>query len=304
MTTGLRRPASPDTRQGAWEWGTGRLRAAGLSGAAARLEAEVLLRHAAVLTREELFTRPGDALPAWAAAAFAALIAQREAGRPTAYLVGHREFFGVEFAVDERVLIPRPETERLVEVARDALADHPAPVIVEVGTGSGAVAVTLARLLPRARLFATDCSEGALEVARKNAARQQVADRITWIRGDGLSPLTGQGLEDAVDAVVSNPPYVPTPDLAALPREVREYEPRVALDGGPDGLSVHRPIIAEAGRYLRRGGTLALEVTALGEQARAVAGLIAAQGRFAPARIVRDYAGLDRIVVAARGAEA
>ncbi len=291
---------APETRQGAWEWGAGRLRTAGLAGADARLEAEILLRHAAGLTREELFTRPGDPLPAFAAAAFAALIAQREAGRPAAYLVGHREFFGIEFAVDERVLIPRPETERLVEVVRDALAGYPAPVIVEVGTGSGAVAVTLARLLPGARLIATDCSEGAIEVARKNAARQQVADRITWLRGDGLSPLAGRGLEDAVDAVVSNPPYVRTPDLGALPCEVREYEPRVALDGGPDGLSVHRRIIAAAGRYLRPGGVLALEVTAVGHQARSVAGLIAAQRGFAPPHVVRDYAGLDRIVVAAR----
>jgi release factor glutamine methyltransferase len=305
-TVVLHRPATAclDTRQTAWAWGAARLGAAGLAGEEARLEAEVLLRHAAALTREELFTRPADPLPPQAAASFAALIEQRATGRPTAYLVGHREFFGAKFMVDERVLIPRPETECLVEVVRDGLVAHLAPVIVEIGTGSGAVAITLARLLPRARVIATDCSGGALEMARMNAARLGVADRITWIRGDGLLPLAGLGLEDAVDAVVSNPPYVRTSDLAVLPREVREHEPRAALDGGPDGLSVHRAIIGEADRYLRASGALVLEVAALGDQARAVAALVAARPGFAPPRIVRDYAGLDRIVVAARGGEA
>ncbi len=300
-TAGPRRPeGAPDTRRAAWEWGAARLRTAGLASEEARAEAEVLLRHAASITREELFTRPDARLAAPASAAFATLVARRETGRPTAYLVGHRAFFGMEFAVDERVLIPRPETELLVEIVRDALASYTAPVIVEIGTGSGAVVITLARLLPGARVIATEYSGGAIDVARANAKRQGVEDRIIWIQGDGLAPIAGRGLEGAVDALVSNPPYVPTPDLAALPREVREHEPRVALDGGPDGLAVHRQIITDAGRYVRRGGILALEVAAIGRQAQAVAELIAAQGGFAPARIARDYAGLDRVVVATR----
>ncbi len=288
------------SRQAAWEWAAALLRAAGVPAGEARLESEVLLRHAAALSREELFTRPAAPLPPEAAAAFAALVAQREAGRPTAYLVGHREFFGLDLIVDERVLIPRPETERLVEVVRDTLADHPAPVVVEIGTGCGAVAIALACLVPRARTFATDCSAGALEVARVNAARHGVADRITWVEGDGLSAIEGRGLLDGVDALVSNPPYLPTADLAALPREVREHEPRVALDGGPDGLAVHSKIIAGAGRYVRPGGTLALEVAAIDDQAHTVAGLIATVGGYATPRVVRDYAGLERVVVAAR----
>lgn len=290
------------TRQAAWDWGAAHLRALGIAPEEARLEAEVLLRHATGLSREELFTRPTATVAPPAFAAYAAVIAQRAAGRPAAYLVGHREFFGIDLIVDERVLIPRPETERLVEIVRDALGGHPAPVIVEIGTGSGAVAIALARLLPRARTVATDWSSVALEVARVNAARHGVAERITWIEGDGLAPLAGRGLEGAVDALVSNPPYIPTADLAGLPREVRDHEPRAALDGGPDGLAVHRRIITAAARYLGAGGLLALEVAAIGDQARAVTGLIAAEGAFTAPRIVSDYAGAERVVAAIRGA--
>jgi len=297
------RATPPTTRQAAWDRGAGRLRALGLAVEEARLEAEVLLRHAAALSREELFTRPGAPLGASSAAAYAALIEARAAGRPTAYLVGRREFFGFEVLVDERVLIPRPETERLVETVREALAERPAPLIVEIGTGSGAVAIALARLFPRARAIATDCSATALDVARLNAAHQRVADRITWAEGGGLDPLAWRGLEGAVDALVSNPPYIPTRDLADLPREIRDHEPRVALDGGDDGLAVHRRLVAGAARYLRPGGVLALEVAAVHAQARAVAGLLAAEGAaFAAPRIVQDYTGAERIVCAIRGA--
>lgn len=288
------------TRRAAWQWGEARLRARGMSPEEARLDAEVLLRHAAALSREELLIRPEAALASRAAAAYAGLIAQRVAGRPTAYLVGHREFFGLDLCVDGRVLIPRPETERLVEVVRDALREHPAPLIVDVGTGSGAVAIALARALPRARLVATDSSAGALEVARLNAARCGVRGRIEWGEGSGLVPLAGKGLEETVDALVSNPPYIPTAEIRRLPEEVRNHEPPEALDGGPDGLAVHRTLVAGAPRYLRPGGLLAVEVGATGDQAKAVAVLIAAEGGYAPPIIVRDFAGAERVVIAAK----
>ncbi len=308
------------TRQAAWDWGAGRLCQRGLAAAEARLEAEVLLRHAAGVSREELLVRPGAPLPPDAAAAYATLIERRLAGSPTAYLVGHREFFGLDFIVDERVLIPRPETERLVEVARERLSGLPAPLIADIGTGSGAVAIALALALPRARVVATDVSPEALAVARLNAVRHGVADRIAWGEGDALDPLAALGLEGRVDAIVSNPPYIPTAALASLPEEIREHEPRAALDGGPDGLAVLRRVIAEGPRYLRPGGLLALEVAA-GGQARVVAALVAAAGTYAgwppsqrrapavaPRRegvrgpwIVRDYAGIERVVVATRG---
>jgi len=269
----------------------------------AALEAEVLLRHAAGISREEFLTRPAAGLTGSESAAYAALVALRAEGRPTAYLVGHREFFGLTICVDERVLIPRPETERLVEVVNNALRDHPAPLVVEIGTGSGAVAVALARSLPRARIVATDCSAGALDVARGNAARAGVAAHIAWVEGTGLQPLSARGLAGLVDGLVANPPYIPTAEIARLSREVRDHEPRGALDGGPDGLAVHRQIIGDAARYLRHGGVLALEVASLWNQARAVAELIIAAGVSAAPRIVRDYAGAERVVLAVRNGD-
>jgi len=297
--TDERTGASAWSRQTAWGWGAARLAGADLDPGDARLEAEILLRHAVGLSREELLARPRLALPHAAASAYAASIEKRAAGTPSAYLIGRREFFGVDMVVDERVMIPRPETERLVEVLADILRDRRAPLVVDVGTGSGAIAIALARLMPQARLLATDVSPAALEVARLNAARTGVVDRIAWGEGPNLDPLAGRGLEGTLDALVANPPYIPTAEVARLPREVRDHEPPVALDGGPDGLAVHRVLIEGAGAYLSHGGILALEVAALWDQARAVVGLIAATGTFGPARVVRDYAGAERVVIAA-----
>jgi release factor glutamine methyltransferase len=288
------------TREEARAWGAGRLLAAGLDSRDAWVEADLLFRHAAGLTREETLLRPSAALPDGAAEAFASLIARRAAGCPSAYLTGRCEFYGIALDVDPRVLIPRPETERLVEVAAAALAAHPAPVIVDVGTGSGAIALALAHLVPDARVIAIDVSEDALAVARGNAERLDLAARVTWCRGDALDALAGIVPPAGVDAICANPPYVPTCDMASLAREIREHEPRVALDGGPDGLVVHRRIVAAASAYLRPGGVLVLETTALGRQAHAVAALIAAQEAFTPAQIILDYAGLERVVVARR----
>ncbi len=259
----------------------------------------MLLRHAAGLSREELFLHPDAVLAREAGALFAQLVAGRAAGCPTAYLVGSREFYGVDLRVDARVLIPRPETEVLVEAVCEALGEVLAPVIVEVGTGSGAVAVALARTLSRAHIVATDRSLPALDVARENARRHGVAGRITWVAGDALEALAGMGLEGAVHGVCANPPYIPTAEWERLPREVRDFEPREALDGGPDGLAVHRRIISGCGRYLRPGGVLALEIGTRG-QAREVAALAEATGIFGTPRVVSDYAGAERVVVARR----
>ncbi|HKX18121.1 MAG TPA: peptide chain release factor N(5)-glutamine methyltransferase, partial [bacterium] len=225
---------------------------------------------------------------------------RRAAGCPSAYLVGRREFCGLVFDVDARVLIPRPETERLVEVVAAGLRPRPAPLIVDVGTGSGAIALALLHLLPGACAVATDVSSAALEVARANSERLGLTGRVTWRCGDGLKALAGVVPVAGADAVCANPPYVPSADVETLAREVREHEPRAALDGGPDGLVVHRRIVEGAAVYLRPGGVLALETCAEGHQAHAVAALIAGTGGFARAEIVQDYAGLDRVVVAAR----
>jgi release factor glutamine methyltransferase len=288
------------SRREAWTWGVDRLRDAGIDVATAPLEAEVLLRHAAGISREELLARPGSHLDARASSVYRSLIARRAAAVPVSYLVGRREFFGIELAVDRHVLIPRPETEHLVEVVVRALGTHAAPLVVDVGTGSGAIAIAVARALPGASVLATDISGAALRLARRNAVCCGVAPRITWAQGPGLRPLDRLVGGGRVDAVVSNPPYIPTSEIVDLPREVREHEPLAALDGGPDGLAVHREIIAGAGRYLARGGTLALEVAASWNQAGAVAGLIAATGQFGVPRMIRDYAGMERVVVATR----
>lgn len=288
------------TRQDARAWGLLRLRDAGLDPRDAWVEADLLLRHAAGLTREETLLRPSAPVAPEAGEAYAALIARRAAGWPSAYLTGRREFCGLLLDVDPRVLIPRPETERLVEVAAAALSARPAPLIVDVGTGSGAIVLALMHLLPGARAVATDLSDGSLAVARANAERLGLARRITWRRGDALDALAGVVPPGGADAICANPPYVPTGEVDALAREIYEHEPRAALDGGPDGLAVHRRIVAAAAPYLRPGGLLILETSALGRQARAAAALIASEGTFAPAEIVRDYAGLERVVVAAR----
>ncbi len=286
------------SRREAWAWGADRLQRAGTPEAAALLEAEVLLRCATGLSREELLARPSCELEEAALVGYADVIARRVGGVPTAYIVGRREFFGLELLVDGRALIPRPETEHLVDVVTAALGGRAAPVVVDIGTGSGAVAIAIARALPFARVLATDVSAAALDLARQNAAGFRVEDRITWALGSALDPLdrlTGGG---SVDAIVSNPPYIPTSEVARLPKEVREHEPAAALDGGPDGLDVHRAIVGGAARYLVPGGMLALEVAALWDQAATVAGLIAATRAFDAPGIVRDYAGADRIVVA------
>lgn len=288
------------SRREAWTWGAERLGAAGI-GAAAPLEAELLLRHAAGISREELLARPGSRLHARASSVYRRLIARRAAAVPVGYLVGHREFFGIEFAVDRHVLIPRPETEHLVEVVVRELRAHPAPRVVDVGTGSGAVAIAVARALPRVTVLATDVSAAALRMARRNVVRCGVADRIVLARGSGLGPLDRLGGDGRVDAVVSNPPYIPTSEVPNLPPEVRGHEPLVALDGGPDGLVVHREVVAGAARHLTPGGVLALEVAAGWDQAAAVARLIEATRQFGLPRIVRDYAGMERVVVARRG---
>jgi release factor glutamine methyltransferase len=301
--------ANPRARRGAWVgrqdarmWGAGRLIAAGLESREAWVEADLLLRHAAGLTREETLLRPSAPLPDGAADAFASLIERRAAGWPSAYLTGRCEFYGLSLEVDPRVLIPRPETERLVEVVAGALAAHPAPVIVDVGTGSGAIALALAHVIAGARVVATDVSEDALAVARANAEHLGLAARVVWRVGDVLDALAGVVAPLSADAICANPPYVPSDEIAGLAREIREHEPRLALDGGPDGLVLHRRIIAAAGAYLRDGGVLALETTSLGRQAHAVAALIGAGGVFTPARIVRDHAGLERAVIARRRA--
>lgn len=223
-----------------------------------------------------------------------AFFARRAAREPLQYILGTQDFCGLEFAVGPEVLIPRPETERLVEAFARQRLSTPAPIVLDIGTGSGCIAVALARLLPGAVLFATDRSAGALRIARQNAARHGVEGRVTFVAGDLFEPLRGLGLEGQVAGIVSNPPYIPEGELAGLQPEVQSFEPRLALVGGADGLAIVRRLVAEAPEFLTPSGTLMVEV---GQgQAGEVVRIAAMQGAYGPATIIRDAAGIERVV--------
>lgn len=222
------------------------------------------------------------------------LFARRAAREPLQYLLGSQEFCGLDFLVDRSVLIPRPETELLVEqVVQHDFRTWPL-IIADIGTGSGCIAVALARALPTAVLYATDRSQDALRIAEHNATRHGVKDRVRFLVGDLFEPLRAHRLEGKVAAVVSNPPYIPDRELLELQPEVRMFEPRLALAGGGDGLEFHRRLLRDAMEFLAPGGLLVFEV---GQgQAGRLSEIAVAQGGYAQADLVRDAAGIDRVV--------
>jgi release factor glutamine methyltransferase len=221
-----------------------------------RPDAALLLRHALRIDAAEMFAHDERVLTPEQAEQFQALIEQRRSGKPIQYIIGQQEFFGLPFLVTPDVLIPRPETEHLVEatIARLQYVQHPR--IVDVGTGSGAIAVALAHALPQAQIVALDISPAALKVAAENAARNGVADRIRFAESDILAAVAGESF----DAVVSNPPYITLSERASLPVEVREYEPSSALFAGPTGLEIYERLIEEALHVLIPGGWLLMEI--------------------------------------------
>jgi len=252
---------------------------------APRLEAEVLLAHVTGLPRTALLAHPERSLPAARQIAYRGLLRRRAASHPLPYLTGRVEFYGLELAVTPDVLIPRPETETLVEMA---LERRPATV-VDVGTGSGCIAVALAVHLPGARVYATDISAPALRVAAANARRHGVQDRVRLIRCDLVGPLRGP-----FDLIVSNPPYVAEEEWGHLPRSVRQHEPALALHGGPDGLAVARRLLESAPPLLGPSGALLVEIgAAQGERAAALARSLLPKGHVA---IHPDLAGRDRVL--------
>jgi release factor glutamine methyltransferase len=256
-----------------------------------RADAEVLLAQALDTTRAGLIARACDALPPAVEAVFAAYVARRAAREPMQYVVGEREFWSLPFAVDRRVLVPRPETELVVETAL-RVAPH-ARRVLDVGTGSGAIAAVLARELPTARVWASDVDPDALAVARANLARH--APGVALVRGDLLAPFR----DGAFDLVVSNPPYVGEDEVATLPPEVRDHEPRVALVAGRDGRAALAALVGEAPRVLAPGGRLVVEMGA--GQAADVRRLVEGTRQYEQVEVVRDHAGIDRVLVAWEG---
>jgi release factor glutamine methyltransferase len=266
-----------------------RLAAAGID--SARLDAEVLLAHALGVARSGLYTRLRDVVPAAAAERFEALLARRVRREPVAYLIGMQEFWSLPFAVTPAVLIPRPETELLVELALDHLPAAAPRAVLDVGTGSGCIAVAIAHERSGARITALDISRAALEVARRNAAAHGVAARISFAESDIFDGLAAGA---TFDLIVSNPPYL-APGDATSPELA--FEPRDALMAGTDGLDVIRRLIAGAAARLCPGGRLVMEI---GQgQAAAVVALAAAAG-LVDARVVPDLAGIPRALVAQR----
>jgi release factor glutamine methyltransferase len=258
-----------------------------------RLDAELILAHLLGWPRARLLAERDHPVPPDLSAAFTGLVARRADGEPVAYLVGHKEFYGIDLAVDRRVLVPRPETELLVELAiaaaRRIAAGRAAPLhIADIGTGSGAIAVALAVHLPNARIDAVDISAEALEVAQANVARHGLAGRVRLLQGDLLAPLEGPA-----DMIVSNPPYT---ILAEVEPNVYAHEPHLALEGGPDGVDLYRRLLAGAPAMLRPGGALLCEIGAW--QGQLVAALARAAFPAAAVRIVQDLAGRDRVVQA------
>ena len=270
-----------------------------------RLDAELLLAAALGVERTGLLRAPERELTADEARRLEGYVARREAHEPVAYIRGRRAFRTLELEVSPAVLIPRPETETLVDVALEVLAAVPVradgaaeyePRVLDVGSGSGCIALALAAEDPFVRVTAVDVDEAAADVARRNAARLGLGGRVEVLVSDLLA-----GLEpDAwFDLVVSNPPYVPAGEYEALEINVRGYEPRLALHGGTDGLDVYRRLLPQAACALRPGGTLAVEVGA--GESEAVAELFAATGMYEPARVRADLAGIPRVVWARRG---
>lgn len=253
------------------------------------------MAHTLQQDRTWLFTHSGTLLSPAQIAAFQQQVARRNQREPVAYIVQQRAFFGLDFWVTPDVLVPRPETELLVETALELAQQHPsgAPLaLADVGTGSGCIAVALARHLPQARVWASDISPAALAVARKNAALHGVAQRITFTKGDLLT-----GLPNALDLIVSNPPYVAQAVVASpdtMP-EVRLFEPRLALDGGPSGLEVIERLLAQAATRLQPAGSLLVEIGF--DQGQAVHALAKQYFPAATVRIKPDLAGLDRLLV-------
>jgi release factor glutamine methyltransferase len=258
-----------------------------------RLDAEVLLAHVLEWPRVQLYTHFEQEVEEAPRSSFRELVKRRSEGAPVAYLVGRKEFFSLSLIVSPAVLIPRPDTETAVVVALDCLKGKPAPRVVDVGTGSGCLALAIAKHHPTAQVLAIDLSEDALAVARKNAEILGLLDRIEFRRGDLLATAAQDG---PFDMIVSNPPYIASGEIAKLERGVRDFEPHLALDGGPDGLRVVDRLIEQARTMLSLGGDLILEIGS--EQEMPVRALIASREGFAPSATIRDAANYPRVIAA------
>ncbi len=277
----------------------------------ARLETELLLSHVLSLPRIELYVQHDRQLSQDELARYKALFKRRLAWEPVQYVTGTSAFMMAEFEVTPATLIPRPETEAMTEIAIGLIVGQAGDdgtesetggrlLLADIGTGSGVIAITLAQKFPEAEVVATDISADALSVAARNAERIGVSERIRFAEGTGVEPLAAAGFQGKLSGIVSNPPYVCSGDMETLPREVREFEPGVALDGGSDGLDCIRCLAQDGPEFLADGGSMVIE---FGEgQAGAVRELM--EKRLGCVEIHKDYAGRDRIATGIKSTEA
>lgn len=277
-------------------WARQSLVQAGVSNGAQ--EARWLLEHALAVRSHQLVSQVDRLVSPDVWACIESLVARRVAREPLQYLLGTQEFCGLEFAVSSAVLIPRPETELLIYHVMDHVRSLPDATIVDVGTGSGCLSITLAARLKGQRVIAIDRSPEALAVAQANAMRHGVRDRIEWLEGDLLSPLHARQAADTIDVIVSNPPYISESDWTGLEPEVRVFEPRMALVGGVQGTEFHERLLRESREFLVPGGWLVMEMGA--GQAPTVRRLVAEIGGYGGLRIIEDAAGIERVVMTQR----
>lgn len=263
-----------------------------------RLQAEVLLQHLLGWSKVKVLTEDLSPFPPEKLAVFQTMVTRRLAGEPLQYIVGVQEFYGRDFWVNPSVLIPRPETEFLIEEILKRRAwwkqAQDTPRIADIGTGSGAIAVTLALEWPSAEVYTVDLSADAIRTAQENASRLEA--RVQFLQGDLVNPLLERGVQ--LDVLVSNPPYIPSSDINELAVEVREHEPRLALDGGPDGLAPYRRITKALPRLMRENGPALVAFEVGIGQAEAVADMTRTNWPGAATHIVQDLQGIDRVVLA------
>ncbi len=269
-----------------------RFERAGISADEAAIDAEVLARHVLGWDRAVLITQGHEHPPPGFDRSFEALVQRRLQREPVAQIVGHREFWGLEFEVTRDVLVPRPETEFVVEAALDLARARGVRRVIDVGTGSGCIAVSLAVALPDASVVGVDVSPAALDVARRNARRHGVSDRVAFVESELLSRVSG-----TADLIVSNPPYIPNADLASLPPEVARYEPHQALFAGDDGLSAIRRLLETADAHLAAGGHLVVEF-GFGQASTVTA--LAAETAWRVVSVRQDLQQIPRVIVLGR----